>query len=191
MRKLSIALVCVLFVFSISGCNDSAKDNSGMQVTVRGGGKFPEYLAGKWVSDKVWEFNFEPNGVISSAVLNLGAVEVKPGQITKVPMLNGGEGVFEPGKWLVDYDPHTRELTIEVSLKDFELQMGGKVVLEGTSRDIFVGKVSESGDYWNSVWTRDEEFTAHTKDFPNYKLPGDPNADEVIPVVFEKVKNKN
>ena len=190
MQKLSVALVCVLFVFSISGCSDSAKDNSGMQVTVRGGGQFPAFLVGRWVSDHVWEFNFEPNGVISSAVFNFGTVEMRPGQITKVPMLNGGQGIFEPGEWLVDYDPNTRELTVAVSLKRVRADVGGGV-LEGTSRDILVGKVAESGDYWSVLWTRDLEFTAHTKELPNAKLPGDPNGGDRTPVIFEKVRNKD
>ena len=187
MKKIWFLMICSSALMVISGCGGRANDNKDVEVIVEGGGQFPAFLAGKWRSDKLgWEFTFEPNGVISSAIFSLGQEPMRPGQITRVPMKMNGEGVFEPGKWLVDYDPNTRELTVQVSLKRFRAQLGDGV-LEGKSTDIFVGPVSENGKAWQVVWTSFGDYTVHTKQNPNAKLATDPNG-EVTVLVFTKAE---
>jgi hypothetical protein len=163
------------------------KDNSGMQVVVEGGGQFPESLAGKWITESEgWELNFEPNGVISKAIFPQGRPRMKPGQTTKVPMVGNGEGVYVPGDWLVEYNPENRELTVKVSLKSIHIRMGNGSI-DGKTTDIFVGPVSENGKIWNTIWTNFSEYTGHTPQFPNSKMPTDPNG-ETNPLIFTKVE---
>ncbi len=170
----------------ISGCGGASKNNSGVVVTVEGGGQFPAFLAGRWEGEEGWEFTFEPNGVISSAVFSLGRVQVKPGQTSIVPMLNDGQSIFEPGEWLVDYDPNSRVLTVEVSLKHINIQMGGHVVLEGKSLDVFIGPVSENGKAWQVAWYDYPDYKAHTSEVSDANLSVDTDYGFEETVVFEK-----
>jgi hypothetical protein len=185
MQRLLISSACVLIAVSFINCSAPVEDKSGIRVTVEGGGQFPEFLAGKWVGGEGWEFTFEPNGVISSAVFSLGRIKMKPGQITRVPMKMGGEGVYEPGEWLVDYDPNTRELTVEVSLKNFRIQIGDSIV-EGKGTDIFTGKVSENGKDWLVTWNSFPQYKAHTPEYPDYNMAVDLDYGNVAEMIFEK-----
>ncbi len=187
MGRLLKLLVFLLSFSCLVGCNGSAGNKTGVQVTVDGNGQFPDYLVGRWKANEYgWEFVFEPDGTISSAIHSLARIEMKPGQPTIVPMKKGGQGVFEPGEWLVNYIPDTRELTVQVSLKNFRAQMGDNI-LEGKSTDIFVGPVSKDGTRWEAVWTSFPDYTAHTSEYPNFDMFPDPNYSETKMLVFEKV----
>jgi hypothetical protein len=199
MHKFMILPLSILLIFSTGGCSVPAENKSAaadkssstsltaksIEVIVEGGGQFPKFLAGRWTGPEGWEFNFEPNGLISTAIFTLGRVTLRPGQITRVPMKMGGEGVFEPGQWLVHYDHSNQELTVKVSLKHFTAQLGDSV-LEGKTTDIFIGPVSKDWKIWQTVWTSLPEFTAHTPELPNYNLPVHDANGEVREVVFEK-----
>jgi hypothetical protein len=191
---LSILLVCLTGGCSSSAGNKSAKADKtgsttltakGIEVTIEGGGQFPKPFAGRWTGPELWEFNFEPNGVISSMIHTLGGVEMKPWYIVRVPVLGGNEAVFRPGLWFVHYTPSTRILTVKITVEDFNFP-AGEGTLTGNCVDIFTGPVSEDGTVWNVTWTNFPDYTGHTKELPNYKLPVlDPNG-EVREVVFEK-----
>ena len=123
MKRLSFVFVMVLLMLLI-GCQKSSidtisADKSGVDVIVEDGSQFPEFLVGTWKDDEHgWEFVFEPDGTISSAVIALGKFKITPGEITIVPMRMDGKSIFEPGKWLVSYDPSQRELMVQIVLKN-------------------------------------------------------------------------
>jgi hypothetical protein len=186
----------ILFVFSTVGCSGPSGSNAaasnktvlkakGIQVTIDEGGQFPEFLVGRWTQGDGWEFNFEPNGVLFSIRHTLGSVEMKPYYIARVPVLGNKEAEFKPGGWFVNYTPSTRFLTVQIAVEDFNFPMG-EGSLTGSSVDIFTGPVSKDGTIWQVTWTSFPDYTGHTKEEPNYKLPVmDPNGD-VREVVFEK-----
>ncbi|MGA2093174.1 MAG: hypothetical protein ABSH16_07195 [Sedimentisphaerales bacterium] len=196
MRKFLILSVGILVVFSAAGCSGSAENKAasnktivtakGIQVTIDEGGQFPEFLVGRWVQGDGWEFNFEPNGVLSYIRHTLGGVEMKPYYIARVPVLGNKEAVFKPGGWYVNYTPSTRLLTVQITVEDFNFPIG-EGTLTGSSVDVFTGPVSKDGTIWQVTWTHFPDLTGHTKELPDYKLPAhDPNG-EVREVVFDKV----
>ena len=190
MKRLLLLLVCCLFVPLFNGCQNSGANKSGVQVIIEDDGQFPEFLAGRWrANTDGWEIVFEPDGTISSAVITLGRVRIKPGQVTTIPMKMGGKGVFEPGEWMVYYVPSDQELTVKISLKNCYIELG-KGVLEGKSTDIFVGKVSENDRFWEAEWASFPDYTAHTDVYPNFHLTEDPNTGNFKTLVFEKVEEE-
>jgi len=190
MNRVSLVLCCTFICLILTGCQNADSKSKAMEVVVEGGGQFPEFLVGKWKSDAHgWEFNFEPDGSISSAVNTMGRATIKPGQITRLKMKMDGKGIFEPGTWTVLYSPATRELTVQIDIKNFYMEIG-KGNIEGKLTDIFVGKVAEDNKFWPVTWTKFSEITAHTPDFPNFDLSEDPVYGSSRNIVFEKVDSK-
>ncbi len=184
MKQLLVLFGCCVILLGLAGCQNA---NRGIEVIIEGGGEFPQFLVGRWKADKDgWEFVFEPNGAISSAVISLGRVRMKPGEITTVPMKMGGKGIFEPGKWMVHYTPAGRELIVKISLKNFYVELG-KDVLEGKSTDIFTGPVSKDGKVWQVDWTNFPDYTVHTAKYPKFPVHRDPNQGVTYSLIFEKV----
>jgi predicted small secreted protein len=187
MKQLMLLAGFVVLLAPLAGCQNT---NRGVKVIIEGGGEFPEFLVGEWKADKdSWKFVFEPDGTISSAVISLGRVRMKPGQVTTVPMKKGGKGVFEPGEWAVHYAPAGRVLTVKIVLKNFHMELG-KDVLEGKSTDIFVGQISQNEKVWQVDWTSFPDYTAHTADYPNFKIYEDPNYGISKILIFEKVTDE-
>ncbi len=183
MKRLMLLVLSAVVLLLEAGCQNAGRP---VEVIIEDGGPFPSFLVGAWKTDTdVWEFVFETDGTISSAVIALGGVKLIPGQVTTIPMRKGGKGIFEPGNWLVHYDPAGRELTVEISLKHFHAELG-KDVLEGKCTDIFVGQISKDGKVWPVVWTAFPDYTAHTAERPNYKLPTDLEYGISKNLVFEK-----
>lgn len=145
------------FLLTLSSCVFSDKNPNefhtlakGIDVTIRDGEHFPVFLVGTWrADDSVWEINFEPNGIISTAVIELAAARMKPGEICTFPTRGGGKGVFEPGQWHVAYEAETRILTVEIALKNFYQDIG-QYAIEGNNYDIISGHVSEDGSIWKA-----------------------------------------
>jgi hypothetical protein len=157
-------------------------------VTIDGDGKFPDFLVGRWKADRGgWEIHFEPDGTISSAVVSIGRVTMKPGQTTTVPMQLGGQGIFEPGRWTVQYSHAQRELIVEIVIDRFHVELGDNV-LRGKTRDFFVGLVSQDGQLWPVERISFPEYIADTKQNPNRKLPFDPNDNARESLLFQKVR---
>ena len=76
MRIWAGLLAGVLLLSSVTGCQ---KTETGVIVDVQGGGRFPSALAGTWKAEgHGWEFVFEPDGTISSAVIDEGMIRVTP-----------------------------------------------------------------------------------------------------------------
>ncbi|HUS73688.1 MAG TPA: hypothetical protein VMY06_11530 [Sedimentisphaerales bacterium] len=187
MKQLVVLVGCAVLLSVVGGCQSTAGNKSGVEVIIEGDGEFPEFLVGRWKADKDgWEFVFEPDGTISSVVVSLGRVRVKPGEVTTVPMKMGGKGIYEPGEWMVYYAPVGRELMVRISLKNLYVEMGENV-LEGKSMDIFAGPVLQDDKVWPVEWTSFPDYVAHTAEYPDFPISEDPNYGISKTLVFEKV----
>ncbi len=187
MKKLLVLSVCGLSVFLLGSCRSSGGNRSGIEVVIDGDGRFPPFLVGRWKADKGgWEIVFEPDGTISSAVVSLGRVRMKPGQLTTTNMILGGKGRFEPGQWTVQYSQAKRELIVEIAIEHFRVELGENVV-QGQTWDFFVGLVSSDGQLWWADRFSFPEYIVDTKKYPHYKLPFDPNDEPRESLIFRKV----
>ncbi len=191
MKQFGILLLCALFAFLLSGCQPSVRDEAAVEVTIDGDGQFPDFLVGAWKADKGgWEIVFEPDGTISSAVVSLGRVRLKPGQVTTVPMQLGGKGVFEAGPWTVQYSHEKRELAVEIVIAGFRVELGDSVV-KGRRLDFFIGSVSGDSRSWWANWFSFPDYVADTKKYRDHKLTFDPNDNPPEEILFQKVGESN
>lgn len=190
MKHLAKLLGCIIILAVLAGCQNIAGNNAekAVDVFVEGGGQFPEFLVGQWKEERTgWEFVFESDGSISSAVHTIGRVKLKPGQTTEVPMIENGKGVFEPDLWIVQYFPERNELLVEITLKHFRAQKGEQIV-EGSSRDIFIGPIAKDKQQWTTEWFAFPEYIVSTDTYDNYALPVDYDENPQTTLIFEKVK---
>jgi hypothetical protein len=185
-RAFSIVL-CVTVVVA-GGCSRPLdKHTDPVTVSIEGGGKFPDVLAGRWKADQDgWEFLFEPDGRIASAVISLGCVTVVPGQATTTPTLSGGHAVFTPGPWVVHYDPTTSILTVKIAMERVRVPMGINL-LEGSSTDTFSGPISAATGTWQAEWTTFTHYTARTGENTPVDLSTDQTYGESKLLVFTKM----
>jgi hypothetical protein len=181
------ALVLGLWAMLIGGCSRPLhRQTDNVQVIVEGGSEFPSSLAGRWKDGQHgWEFEIEPDGRISSAIISLGRVRVVPGKTTTMPTRSGDQAVFTPGLWTVHYAPSTRELTVKIAMDHVRVEMAGNVV-EGSSTDTFVGPITSTGRTWQAQWTTFTQYVAHTPDNASFNLSTDPTYGETKPLIFEK-----
>ncbi|MHC4111023.1 MAG: hypothetical protein ACYSUY_08105 [Planctomycetota bacterium] len=183
MKQLVVFSGFAVLMFGLCGCQNA---NSGIDVIIEGGGEFPEFLVGEWKSDKDgWEFVFEPDGTLSSAVVSLGRVRLKPGEVTTVKMKMDGEGIYEPGEWIVHYIPAGRELMVRITLKKLYLELG-ESVLEGKSADVFAGTIAQNGKVWQVEWTSFPDYVAHTDKHPNFPISDETSYGFSKTLIFEK-----
>jgi hypothetical protein len=149
----------------------------------------PESLVGTWRSDNgLWEFVLEKDGSISSALISISKVRIKPGRSTSVPMMLGGKGVFEPGLWTVQYLKEQRQLTIEIKIDHFYVELGDGIV-KGKRHDFFIGSVSKDGRLWSAQRFSYPENITETDKYKNYQLFEDPNDNPKETQVFQKIRN--
>jgi hypothetical protein len=168
------------------GCRSCIK-NSGVEVTVEQDGQFPASLVGTWKADSGgWQFVIDSDGRITSAVVSIGRVKLKPGRKTTVPMEMGGKGIFTPGLWTLQYLPDQRQLIVEIVIESFRVEMGDNIV-KGKTRDFFAGQVTKDGTQWWTERFSYPEYIVDTDKFPNYTLPTDPNENPRENILFQKV----
>ncbi len=147
MKRLIVLFGCVFLLFG--SCQEPGRNKSGAGVIIKGGGEFPQFLAGRWKGDKHgWEFVFEPDGTISSVVISLGGVESRPNQTTRVQGRKGEPGIFEAGDFEVYYDSEYRELSVNIKIKRVYIDMGS--IVEGTCEYFIIGDISEDEKIWQS-----------------------------------------
>jgi hypothetical protein len=188
MRRMKCMCVLVLALGAIvlGGC--SRPLTGSVKVVVEDGGEFPRFLVGRWRAAQYgWEFEFGPDGRISSAVISLGRVRVVPGQTTTMPTRSGDQAVFTPGSWTVLYAPSTKELTVKITMDHVRVEMAGNIV-EGSSTDTFVGPVAPTGRTWQTQWTTFTRYVAHTPDNASFNLSTDPTRGETKPLIFERME---
>jgi hypothetical protein len=187
MRRLVTLFLCCLVFMLLVGCSNFGERKNCVEVIVDGDGQFPPQIVGTWkANDGGWEFVFERDGSISSAVISLGRVKVKPGETTTVPMILGGRGTFVPGKWTVEYIHQQRKLIVEIVIEHFRAELGDNIV-KGKTHDIFVGSVSPDGRLWWADRFSYPEYVADTGKYHNYALPSDPNDNPRESLIFQKV----
>ena len=185
MKQFVLLVVYVFLVVALSGCRNPA--GNGVEVTVDGDGQFPDFLVGIWkATEGGWEFVFEPDGTISSAIVSIGRAKLQPGRETTVPMQLGGKGIYKPGLWSVQYSHKQRELIVEIAIDYFRVELGDDVI-EGRTRDFFVGSVSADGRSWWADRLSFPEYVVDTEKYNNYKLPFDPTDNPRESILFQKV----
>lgn len=195
MKQAFSVLFRLVFVLSIlTGCGETAnrtlnsEGKNPVEVIIEGDGNFPESLAGRWKAhDYSWEFVFEPDGTISSAIIELGHADIIPGQTRTIPTRGGGgDVIFTPGLWTVYYSHETSELVVEIVMDHIHFPMG-KDLLEGKGKDVFIGEVSEDSRFWDAEWHAFSEYIAYTPE-PR-RLIRDPNVDYLY-MTFEKIEEE-
>jgi len=128
MKRFVLLIVYIFLATATAGCRSSTGD--GVEVIIDGGKQFPAFLVGTWRAEEGgWEFIFEPDGKISSAVVSIGRTKLQPGRTTTVPMQMGGKAVYKPGIWSVQYSYQQRELIVETAIDSFRVE--GRQILVG------------------------------------------------------------
>jgi hypothetical protein len=141
----------------------------------------PADIAGAWKAQgSSWKIVLSADGTVSSAVVPMGEIEIKPNQTAKVEMKDGGYSTFKAGDCVVQYTPATRELFVSVQIKKIHIVFGDNVI-DGSSTDRFVGPVSEDGKVWAADWITVFNYGP--------RFPQDPNDVFAEPLIFEKVKD--
>lgn len=192
MKRCSFLLVIVLVLLCFAGCQQPTTNppECSVEVVIDGGSGegFPECLVGRWKVEKPpWEIVFQADGSISSIVHTIAQVKMQPCESTTVK-LRGGEGLYEPGQWYVQYDHDHRDLIVEIELANYKLEVSGASV-SGRSKDLFVGKVSEDCTKWYAEWTADPKYIVNTDEYTDYDLPLNETVNRWGVIVFRKVED--
>ena len=149
MKKLIVLAVCVLGVLSVCGCQQEVGIETGGEAAGSDIERFPEFLVGTWSSSGGdWEFVFEPDGTISSALISFGRVRVKPGQVSEVDAPAGQVKMFEAGEFTVDYDSSSRELKVVANIDSLYMGSSEKYV-NGNSRFDWPGEDASGVSYYD------------------------------------------
>jgi hypothetical protein len=141
----------------------------------------PADIAGIWKAQgSSWKIVLSTDGTVSSAIVPMGEVQIKPSQTTKVEMKDGSYSIFKAGDCVVHYTPATRELFVSMEIKKIHIVVADNVI-DGSSTDRFVGPVSEDGKVWSADWITVFNYGP--------RFPQDPNDVFAEPLIFEKVKD--
>lgn len=187
MKKKSI-LICVVSLL-LTGCSGPAANPQPVRINIEGGGEFPSYLAGTWrAEEQKLEMVVKPDGTIASATVGMGRMKLEPGKTKKVPLIYKGKGVYSPGEWFATYNPVTRYLIVQLSLKHFAAKIGDNLV-EGQTSDTFTGTITPDGKSWLVDWTTYANCKAHAESQKEFVLEGDPDG-ETTTAVFIKTEPK-
>jgi len=183
MKRSLILAGCLAVVCGVAGCQ---KNHEGVSVIVEGQGRFPPSLAGRWREGKRgWEFVFERDGRISSAVIDSGMIRVTPGHRDIEVATQKLKGYYRLGPWTAQYSPEGRELSVGVVVESFHLDTGD-FVLKGSSADWFVGPVSQDWQKWEAQWYSFPQVTASAEYEQDLVFEQDPNENPVGTLVFTK-----
>jgi hypothetical protein len=197
MKRLIVLFGCVFLL--LGGCQELGRNNSGVEVFVKDGGEFPSSLAGRWKARNDWQLVFEPNGIISSAIVPITVVEIRPNQTTRVQGRKGEPGYFEAGNFTVYYNPEDRELSVDIKIKQVYLEMGG--ILKGPWEYLVIGNILEDGKTWQADVFTSLDLAVLAPD-PNHRIAGKPKykyigplradfGQEVESLIFTKVPDGN
>ncbi len=187
MKHAASVVVCLIAAMLPAGCHSpSTQRRSDLNVTVEGGGRFPSELAGTWKADRDgWEMVIEPDGRLSSVVISLGRVRIRPGETETLATHGDGEGFFEPGTWTVHYDPQTTDLTVKIVMRHVRIGMA-EAVLEGAGTDVFTGPISGADGIWQAQWTNFGRYLLSMPDGSVSELAADETHGETNALTFER-----
>ena len=172
--KVVIILFFVWLVLLVVGCQTPAKQ------TVADRAILPPDIVGTWkAQDSPWKIVLSPDGAVSSAVIPMGEIEIKPNQTTKAEMKDGSVSTFKAGDCVVEYTPIMRELFVSIEMEKVYVKFLDNVIA-GNSIDRFIGPVSEDGKLWKADWITVYDYGP--------RFPQDPNDITAKLLVFEKVE---
>ena len=137
MRKTLIVSSCIVICALLcGGCQEPVRAKP-VNVIIEGSDEFAEFIVGTWrESKKKWEFVFEPDGTISSAVIDSGFIKVKPSEpVAVIPTRKGGKAIYELGQWSVRYSPESHELAVKVIVDHFHID-SKPINLKNKSKEI-------------------------------------------------------
>ncbi len=164
----------------LSGCQNSDSDEIKKPVVAEQNSYFPEFLVGTWKAEnRPWKIVLSSDGTVSSALIPMGRVEVRPNQTTKVEMKDGQYSIYKAGDFDVVYNPADKELFISIEILEYHIVYLDNVI-DGNSIDRFAGEVTEDGEYWMADWIRIFDYGP--------RLPQDPNDIYTVPIVFKKIE---
>jgi hypothetical protein len=171
--KLSIFSFCLLLISTLAGCQRASVQTPATQQIL------PPDVAGTWkAQDSPWKIVLSTDGTVSSAVIPMGEVEVKPNQTTKAEMKDGSISTFTAGDCIVEYTPRNRELYICIEMEKIDIKFLDNVIA-GNSTDRFVGTISQDGKLWKADWINVFDYGP--------QFPQDPNDIYAKPLIFEKI----
>ncbi len=187
MNRTEILTIIVILLLSVTGCQDTAKQDrikydmtpGKVEVIVEGGGAFPDFLVGNWKGNKdQWGIAFAHDGSISEVRISLGSVKLVPSKKTILPTRDGGEAIYIPGDWTVVYMPKTHELAVRIMVSYINIGIGENSLI-GKQEYTLEGTINEEGNIWETI----------VSDYPEFELL--PTSPEDVPftseVVFAKV----
>ena len=188
--KLRITLCLLPFALCLlAGCQTGPQAGESMVELVEAEA-FPEHLVGVWRNaSHGWGFMFEPDGRISRLTHTIGRMEIRAEEKATFPLVDGGQGDATPGRWYVEYNGTTDELTVEIELADFNFRVFGHW-LRGSSQDFFMGAAPEPGqETWRAHWISFPNYVATTasEEFVDHELPHEPGMEDRGEIVFEKL----
>lgn len=185
-KIMKMSCLFLLAVTLVLSCFTGCQMLNPVEVIIDGEGKFPASLAGTWKANRSnWRITFEEDGTISSAVINMGTQRIVPGETKRIPLKKGGEGIYEPGQWTVQYAPDTRELIVEIVMTHIRLEMEGRII-DGKASDTFMGNISEDGKTWTAMWNSVSDYTAYIP--KPVKMVSYPDGSPQGKVIFTKVE---
>ncbi len=174
--KAVITLFLVWIFLGAFGCQKPNKQSSSDRAIL------PPDIAGTWkAQDSPWKIVLSPDGKVSSAVIPMGEIEIKPNRTTKVKMKDGSISTFTTGDCVVEYTPINRELYVCIEMEKIHIKFLDNVIT-GNSTDRFVGSVSQEGRFWMADWITVFDYG------PSF--PQEPNDIAAKPLVFEKVETE-
>ena len=132
-QKTATFLVLAWISLWACGCPPHSNGRGVPKVTL------PPDIAGTWKArDSRWKIVLSPDGTVSSAVVPMGNVEIRPNQTTRMEMKDGSWSTFKAGDCIVDYTPATRDLFVSVEMEEMHIVYMDNVI-DGNSIDRFVG----------------------------------------------------
>lgn len=176
MKQLVVLAGCAVVLLGLAGCQwQLGKSFEGGQTVL------PPDIAGTWKArGEPWKIVLSPDGTVSSALIPLGAVEVRPNQTTEMEMKDGSISTFKAGDCIVEYMPDTRELFVCVEVEEFHIVFLDNRI-DGNTIDRFIGPVSEDGKTWMADWISVFDYGP--------RFPQDPNDIIAEPLTFEKIED--
>jgi hypothetical protein len=169
----------LIFILGLIGLWATGCQRPSRELPVRGA-VLPPDIAGTWkAQDSPWKIVLSTDGTVSSAVIPMGVVEVRPNQTTKIEMKDGSYSTFKAGDCAVEYIPTMRELFVSVQMEEIHVVFLDNVV-DGNSIDRFIGPVSEDGKVWTADWITVFDYGP--------RFPQDANDTFGGQLIFEKIE---
>ena len=145
MRRLGLVIYIGLFMFLVpAGCQETGKTDNQTYPVFQNKKDFARALAGTWRAEgSFWEIDFAPDGTISSAVIPLGNVRIRPNQTTEVKGWLGEPGIFQAGSCPVYLEPQSRQISIQIPIEKVYARFA-TASLDGTCQYFIEGEMAKN-----------------------------------------------